>query len=81
MLSSNLMQLDRAEVLRQATERAAGVDLGQLPVVPDQDQLGLGLGRVTGESVDRARADHSGFVDYQHRARRKAMSLIDVAKD
>jgi hypothetical protein len=42
-LPARLVQLDRADPFGDATERAAGVDLRQLPIVADEDELGAGL--------------------------------------
>ncbi|HMJ36759.1 MAG TPA: hypothetical protein VK501_22840 [Baekduia sp.] len=77
-LAMDLVQLDRSEVSRESAERAPGIDLRKLAVVADQDELGLRVGGVLCEPVDRARADHASLVDDQHRTRSKAIALVDV---
>jgi hypothetical protein len=49
----------------QGAEPAAGVDRRQLPVVADQDHLGLGLVGVLEQAVELAAADHAGLIDHQ----------------
>ena len=60
-------QRDAIQPLPEAPEAAAGVDLGQLPVVPDQqdrDPVGPSPSENPGE---RPRVHHAGLVDDQHR--------------
>lgn len=78
MLSSNLVKLDRAEVLGQRPERTTSIDLRKLLVIADQHQLGLDLRGMAGEAIDGARANHPRLIDHQHRAPNKTMSLLDV---
>jgi hypothetical protein len=68
LLASVLHQLRGAEAEPQGTEAAAGVDGRQLPVIPDQDDLGLGLLGVLEQPAQLAAADHAGLIHHQHRA-------------
>jgi hypothetical protein len=67
VLAAVLGQLAGAEAEAEGAEAAAGVDWGQLPVIADQDHLGLGLVCVLQELGELAAADHAGLVDHQHR--------------
>jgi hypothetical protein len=80
-LPVDLVPLDRSEVTREPTERTAGINLRELAVVADEDELGLRVGSVLGEPVDRARADHAGLIGDQHRTRSKAIALVDVDEE
>jgi len=74
----DLMQLDRAEPLREGAERAAGLDLRELAVIADQYELCLRMLRCVREGSEIARADHAGLVDEQHRAVRERHSLVEA---
>src|SRR5947209_3845246 len=63
-----LCELAGVEAGGEAGEGAAGVDLGQLMMVPDQHDLGvcsLGVGE---ESCEGAGADHGRLVHHDDRA-------------
>ena len=47
-------------------EAAAGVDLGELVVVADEDDSAAGVGDVCRESFEEADVGHAGFVDDEH---------------
>jgi len=64
-LAAVLDQLAGAEAEPEGAEPAAGVDRGQLPVVADQDHLGLGLVGVLEQAVQLAAADHAGLIHHQ----------------
>ena len=49
-------------------EHAAGFDRGELVVVTDQDDFGVGVAGVVEEPGEFAGADHGGFVDDDDRA-------------
>ena len=68
LLAAVLDQLGGAEAEPEGAEAAAGVDRGQLPVIADQDHLGLGLLGVLEQAGQLAAADHAGLIDHQHRA-------------
>jgi hypothetical protein len=68
VLPSVLRELAGAEAEAEGAEAAAGVDRGQLPVITDQDQLGLDLLGVLEQAGQLAAADHAGLVDHQHGA-------------
>ncbi len=55
-----------AELVVEAAHEAAGVDLGKLPVVADEDDLGVvALGGIE-ERGEGAGAGHGRFVDDEH---------------
>jgi hypothetical protein len=58
----------KAEPQPEGAEAAAGVDRRQLPVLADQDHLGLRLLGVLEEAGQLAAAQHAGLIDHQHRA-------------
>jgi hypothetical protein len=68
LLAPVLHELGGAEAEAEGAEAAAGVDGGQLPVITDQDHLGLGVVGVLEEAGERAAADHAGLIDDQHGA-------------
>ena len=63
-----LGEADRVEPLGEGGEDAAGFDRGELVVVTDQDDLGVGAAGVVDEPCELAGADHGGFVDHHDRA-------------
>jgi hypothetical protein len=63
-----LDQLAGAEAQAEATEAAASVDRRQLPIIANQDHLGLRLLGVLEQAGELAGADHAGLIDHQHRA-------------
>lgn len=69
LLAAVVVELDGGQPRGEGAEQAAGVDLGQLVRVPDEDHLhvaGLGLGEQAGEL---ASADHPRLVRDQYRTR------------
>src|SRR3990172_3089371 len=64
VLSDVLGQLDGGEASRQGGEEAAGVDLGELAMVADQDELPGGSFDQVGDLGELAAADHACLVDY-----------------
>lgn len=76
-LPPDLTQLQRAEALGEPAERSACLDLGQLPVVADQDQLRRGtLGRMR-KGGEVPGPGHPGLVDDQHRPGRQRHTLAE----
>ncbi len=67
-LASVLGQRDRWDAVGDGGEGAAGVDLGELAGVADQDELGPGVVGGVDEAGEVAGADHGGFVDDEHGA-------------
>jgi len=67
LLPAVLGQLGGAQAETEGAEAAAGVDGGQLPVIADQHDLGLGLLGVIQETGQLAAAEHAGLVHHQHR--------------
>jgi hypothetical protein len=81
LLAAVLDQLRGAEAEAEGAEAAAGIDGGQLPVIADQDHLGLGVLGVLQEPGELAAADHAGLVDHQHRAGVQLLpSSVEVAQ-
>jgi hypothetical protein len=66
LLAPVLHQLRGSQAEAQSAEAAAGVDRRQLPVVTDQDDLGLGLLSALEEAGQLAAADHAGLIHHQH---------------
>ncbi len=75
-LAADLLELDRAEAVGERPERAAGLDLGELSVVADQDELRVrALGRL-GELREVSGAGHAGLVDDEHRSAAKLDAAV-----
>ena len=64
VLASVLVEFDRAEAGGQAGEGAAGVDLGELVVVADEHDFGVGGVGVVEEFGELAGTDDRGLVDH-----------------
>jgi hypothetical protein len=67
VLAAVLGQLGGAEAEAEGAEAAAGVDRSQLPVVADQQHLGLRLVGVLEQAGQPAAAQHAGLIDHQYR--------------
>lgn len=59
---------DGVEPVGEGSEESAGIDLGELAVVVDGDDLGVGSVGLSNEAGELAGADHGGFVDDEHGA-------------
>ena len=68
VLAAVLNQLRGAEAKPQGSEATPSVDRRQLPVITDQHHLGPRPLGVLEETAQLARADHAGFIHYQHGA-------------
>jgi len=66
VLAAVLGELDRLETHGEGGEGAAGVDLGELVMVADEDDLGAVSVGVVEETGQLAGADHGRFVDHDH---------------
>ena len=76
-----MSELAGAEADAEGAEAAAGVDRRELPVVADQDHLGLDLLGVLQEAGQLAGADHAGLIDHHHRARvQLLLAAVQVAE-
>jgi hypothetical protein len=80
-LPADVVELNRAQALRERTERPARLDLGELAVVADQHELGVRVARRVGQRREIARADHAGLVDDQHCARRELHAALEAAPE
>ena len=67
MLAAVLGQLAGPQAQPEGAEAAAGVNRRQLPVIPNQDHLGVRLVGVLEETGERAAAQHASLVHHQHR--------------
>jgi hypothetical protein len=65
-LTSVVDELDRFEAPGESSEHPAGVDLGELPGIADQDNLGPGPLRCVEDGSEGPGAGHPGFVDDQN---------------
>lgn len=63
----DLEQLDGFQALSDRSERTAGIELGKLSIVADEDELRLRTTGGVGEHGEVPRADHAGLVGDQHR--------------
>jgi hypothetical protein len=82
VLAAVLDQLAGAEAEPEGAEPATGVDRRQLPVIADQDHLGLGLVGVLEEAGKLAAADHAGLIDDQHGAGIQLLAtMVEVAEE
>jgi hypothetical protein len=71
----------RAEAEPEGAEAATGVDRSQLPVITDQDHLGLALLGVLQEPGQLAAADHAGLIHHQHRpAVEGLLAVVEVGE-
>jgi hypothetical protein len=68
LLPPVLGQLAGPEAEPQGAKAAAGIDRRQLPIIPDQDHLDLGLVGVLEQPGQLAGAEHAGLIHHQHRA-------------
>jgi hypothetical protein len=68
LVADLLAQVDRLRADGDEREEAPGHDLGQLPRVADEDELGLADFGVMHQPGQRARVDHRRLVDQEHRA-------------
>jgi hypothetical protein len=66
-LAAILDEFRGAEAEPQGAEAAAGGDRGQLPVIADQDDLGLGLVGMVEQARELAAAEHARLINHQHR--------------
>lgn len=73
LLAPDLRQLYCVKSSHESAECSACVDLGQLPVVADEHQLGVSMSRLACELADCSRPDHSGFVNDEHGALEKGL--------
>jgi hypothetical protein len=81
LLAAVLNELRGAESEPQGAEAPAGVDRRQLPVIADQDHLGLGLVGVLEQPGELAAAQHAGLIHHQHcPAAEGLMAVVEVAQ-
>ena len=67
---------DGGESAEEAGEGAAGFDLGELVVVADEDDFGVGGAGVVEEAGESAGVDHGGFVDDEHACARESSLFV-----
>ena len=74
--ADDLLHPDRADLVVEVAEHAAGFDRGELLVVTEQPHHRPGLFGAVDEPVQHQRARHPGLIDQDHRARRDLRLVV-----
>ena len=66
-----LVQFERPEPVCERGEQTAGLDLGELPIIANQNELASRHRHGVGQPRERPRTDHAGLVNKKHRPGRE----------